>query len=252
MSRIVLITGASSGFGAAIARHFAAKGDRLVLVARRLERLQTLKAELESSAQIHLLQLDVRERAAVAKALTALPPEFAAVDILINNAGLALGLEPAQRTDLDDWDTMIDTNCKGLTYCTRALLPGMVERNRGHIVNIGSTAGSYAYPGANVYGATKAFVKQFSANLRCDLFGTRVRVTCIAPGMAETEFSLVRFNQDAEKAAGVYAGSEAMTAGDIAHAVIFVTDQPEHLNINFIEMMPVCQASAGLAVHRKA
>jgi len=250
MARIVLVTGASSGFGAAIARHFAVKGDSLVLAARRIERLEKLKLELESSAKIHLLRLDVRDRTAVEKALAALPSEFAAVDILINNAGLALGLEPAQRANLDDWDTMIDTNCKGLTYFTHALLPGMVARNRGHIVNIGSTAGSYAYPGANVYGATKAFVEQFSSNLRSDLLGSQVRVSCIAPGMAETEFSLIRFKQDAEKAAEVYDGSGAMTASDIAHAVMYVTDQPAHLNINHIEMMPVSQASAGLRVHR--
>ncbi len=251
MSRIVLVTGASSGFGEAIARHFAAKGDRLILTARRIERLEKLRAELEVSAKIHLLQLDVQDRAAVAKAIASLPADFAEVDILINNAGLALGLEAAHRVDLDDWDTMIDTNCKGLAYCTRALLPGMVERNRGHVVNIGSTAGSYAYPGANVYGATKAFVAQFSANLRSDLLGTQVRVTCIAPGMAETEFSVVRFKQDAERAAAFYAGSDAMTADDIAGAVIYVTDQPAHLNINHIEMMPVSQASAGLTVHRR-
>lgn len=250
MSRIVLVTGASSGFGESIARHFAAKGDRLILTARRIERLEKLRAELESSADIHLLQLDVQNRQAVEEGMAGLPADFAQVEILINNAGLALGLEPAHRTDLDDWDTMIDTNCKGLVYCTRALLPGMVARNSGHIVNIGSTAGSYAYPGANVYGATKAFVEQFSANLRSDLLGTQVRVSCIAPGMAETEFSLIRFKQDAQKAAGVYAGSDAMTASDIAHAVMYVTDQPAHLNINHIEMMPVCQASAGLKVHR--
>lgn len=250
MSRIVLVTGASSGFGEAIARHFAVKGDKVILVARRIERLRKLQIELEPSAKIHLLQLDVRDRAAVEKALAELPPGFAAVDILVNNAGLALGLQPAQQADLDDWDTMVDTNCKGLTYFTRALLPGMVARNRGHIVNIGSAAGIYAYPGANVYGATKAFVKQFSANLRSDLLGTQVRVSCIAPGMAETEFSLVRFKHDAAKAAGAYAGTQAMTASDIAHAVMYVTDQPAHLNINYIEMMPVCQASAGLKVVR--
>lgn len=252
MSRTVLVTGASSGFGEAIARHFAAKGDKLVLTARRFERLEKLKAELDSSTKIHLLALDVRDRDAVQAALTNLPAAFTKVDILVNNAGLALGLEPANKTDLDDWDVMIDTNCKGLVYCTRALLPGMVERNRGHVVNIGSTAGSYAYPGANVYGATKAFVKQFSANLRSDLLGTQVRVTCIAPGMAETEFSLVRFKQDVAKAAAVYSDSNAMTASDIAHAVIYATDQPEHLNINHIEMMPVTQASAGLKVHKKS
>ena len=251
MSRTVLVTGASSGFGASIARHFAAKGDRLVLVARRLERLEQLKGELSSSSEILLLQLDVCDRDAVTRTLENLPPEFAEVDILINNAGLALGLEPAHQADLDDWDRMIDTNCKGLTYCTRALLPGMVKRNRGHIVNISSTAGSYAYPGANVYGATKAFVTLFSQNLRSDLLGTRVRVTCIAPGMAETEFSLVRFKQDAAKAADVYAGADAMTASDIAHAVIYATDQPDHLNINHIELMPVSQAWGGLKVVKK-
>ncbi|MCF6179580.1 MAG: SDR family NAD(P)-dependent oxidoreductase [Geopsychrobacter sp.] len=250
MSRIILITGASSGFGEAIARHYAAKGDRLILAARRIGRLEKLKSELESSTQIHLLALDVQNRDAVIEALNHLPAQFSQVDILINNAGLALGLEPAQSADLDDWDTMIDTNCKGMIYCTRALLPGMVARKRGHIVNIGSAAGSYAYPGANVYGATKAFVQQFSANLRSDLLGTPLRVTCIAPGMADTEFSLVRFKRDAEKAAAVYAGNDAMTASDIAHAVIYVTDQPAHLNINHIEMMPVTQASAGLRVQK--
>ncbi len=248
MTRTVLITGASSGFGESIARHFAAKGDRLILNARRLDRLEKLKSELESSAEIHLVPFDVRDRQAVTQALSSLPAEFSKVDILINNAGLALGLEPAHKTDLDDWDCMIDTNCKGLVYCTRALLPGMVARNRGHVVNIASTAGIYAYPGANVYGASKSFVIQFSSNLRSDLLGTKVRVSCIAPGMAETEFSLVRFKQDAEKAAAVYAGKSAMTASDIAHAVIYATDQPEHLNINYIELMPVTQAPGGLKV----
>jgi NADP-dependent 3-hydroxy acid dehydrogenase YdfG len=248
VKKTVLITGASSGFGEAIARHLAAKGDRLILVARRLERLERLKSELAPSALIHLVQLDVRERAQVEQKLADLPAEFSAVDVLVNNAGLALGLGPAQEAELDDWETMIDTNCKGLTYCTRVLLPGMVARNRGHVVNIASTAGSYAYPGANVYGATKAFVIQFSDNLRCDLLGSKVRVTCIAPGMAETEFSLVRFKRDAGKAAAVYAGSDAMNADDIARAVVYATDQPERLNINFIELMPVTQAWAGLKV----
>ena len=250
MAKTVLITGASSGFGEAIARHYAVKGDNLVLVARRLERLEALQARLASSCKIHLVQLDVRDREQVMEKLGNLPAEFAEVDILINNAGLARGLEPAQEADLDDWDVMIDTNCKGLTYCTRAILPGMVARNRGHVVNIASTAGSYPYQGANVYGSTKAFVNQFSANLRCDLFGTRIRVTNIAPGMAETEFSLVRFKQDAGRAADVYEGANAMTASDIAHAVIYATDQPEHLNINHIELMPVSQAPAGLKVYR--
>jgi NADP-dependent 3-hydroxy acid dehydrogenase YdfG len=250
MSKTVLITGASSGFGESIARHYAAKGYNLVLVARRIERLELLKARLESSAKICIVQLDVRDREQVMEKLGNLPSDFAEIDILINNAGLARGLEPAQNADLDDWEVMIDTNCKGLTYCTRAVLPGMVARDHGHVVNIASTAGSYAYQGANVYGATKAFVNQFSANLRCDLFGSQVRVTCIAPGMAETEFSLVRFKQDAARAESVYAGANAMTASDIAHAVIYATDQPEHLNINHIELMPTRQAPAGLKVHR--
>lgn len=247
----ILITGASSGFGEAIARHFAARGDRLVLVARRFERLEKLKVELSAQVPVHLVQLDVREREAVMHELSSLPAEFAEVDVLVNNAGLARGLEPAQEADLDDWDTMVDTNCKGLTYCTRAILPGMVARDRGHVINIASTAGSFAYPGANVYGATKAFVNQFSANLRCDLFGTRVRVSNIAPGMAETEFSEVRFKQDKERAAQVYAGADAMNADDIARAVIYVTEQPEHLNISHIELMPVSQSAAGLRVHKK-
>jgi len=251
MSKTVLITGASSGFGESIALHYAAKGDALVLAARRLERLEELMARLNSSCRVHIVQLDVRDREQVMEKLGSLPDEFAEMDILINNAGLARGLEPAQAADLDDWDVMIDTNCKGLTYCTRAILPGMVTRNRGHIVNIASTAGSYPYQGANVYGSTKAFVNQFSANLRCDLFGTRIRVTNIAPGMAETEFSLVRFKQDAAQASSVYAGADAMSARDIAHAVIYATDQPEHVNINNIELMPVCQAPAGLKVYRE-
>lgn len=251
MSQIVLITGASSGFGEAIARHFAARGDKLVLVARRMDRLESLKSELTSRVPVHLVQLDVRDREAVQRELGKLPADFAEIDVLVNNAGLARGLEPAQEADLDDWDTMVDTNCKGLTYCTRAILPGMVRRNRGHVINIASTAGSYAYPGANVYGATKAFVNQFSANLRCDLFGTRVRVSNIAPGMAETEFSLVRFKQDATKAGAVYDGANAMNADDIARAVIYVVEQPEHLNINHIELMPVSQSPAGLRVHKE-
>jgi NADP-dependent 3-hydroxy acid dehydrogenase YdfG len=192
MEKTVLITGASSGFGAACARRFADRGERLVLAARRESRLLDLKEELAAKTEIHTIKLDVRDREAVRDALQGLPESFRQVDILINNAGLAMGLEPAHAARLEDWEEMVDTNVKGLLYVTRLILPGMVERNRGHVVNIGSVAGSWPYPGGNAYGGTKAFVEQFSRNLRADLLGTEVRVSCIAPGMAETEFSLVQ------------------------------------------------------------
>jgi len=179
-----------------------------------------------------------------------LPEGFREVDILVNNAGLALGLEPAHETSLDDWDAMIDTNIKGLAYCTRFILPGMVARNRGHIVNIGSTAGAWPYPGGNVYGGTKAFVEQFSRNLRADLLGTRVRVTCLAPGMAETDFSLVRFKGDAEKAAKVYAGTDPLTADDVAGIVGWVAGLPSHVNVNTLEVMSIDQTWGPFAVNR--
>jgi NADP-dependent 3-hydroxy acid dehydrogenase YdfG len=249
MSESVLITGASAGFGAACARLFAARGYRLLLAARRMDKLEQIKSEL-AGAEVHLIALDVREREAVAAALTSLPEGFATIDILVNNAGLALGLEPAHRVDLDDWETMVDTNIKGLMYCTRALLPGMVERDHGHVVNISSVAGSWPYPGGNAYGGSKAFVTQFSRNLRADLLGTKVRVTCIQPGMAETEFSQVRFKGDAVRAAKVYADTDAMTAEDIAEAVLWSVERPPHLNINSIEMMSVDQAWGPLAVCR--
>ena len=186
---IVLVTGATAGFGTAIARRFAADGARIVAAARRAERLEALKAELGADKVLPLV-LDVRDRAAVMKAVEGLPAEWAAVDVLVNNAGLALGLDPAQKADLDDWDTMVDTNVKGLMYLTRAVLPGMIERKCGHVINLGSTAGEWPYPGGNVYGATKAFVRQFSLNLRADLYGTPVRVTDIQPGLVGgTEFS---------------------------------------------------------------
>ena len=194
-SKTVFVTGASAGFGVAIARRFAADGARVVISARRSDRITQLAKDL--GADVLPLTLDVRDRAAVADAVAGLPPEFAAVDVLVNNAGLARGLEPAYDADLDDWDAMVDTNCKGLTYCTRAILPGMVERGRGHVINLGSIAGTYPYPGGNVYGATKAFVHQFSLDLRSDLHGTGVRVTCVEPGLSGgTEFSVVRFGGD--------------------------------------------------------
>jgi len=246
----ILITGASSGFGEACARIFASPGNRLVLTARRLEKLEKLKKELVEKCPVHTVKLDVRDRAAVENVVASLPVEFRAIDVLVNNAGLALGLEPSHKVDIEDWEVMVDTNVKGLMYCTRAILPGMVERNRGHVVNISSTAGTWPYPGGNVYGGTKAFVTQFSRNLRADLIGTRVRVTCIQPGMAETEFSNVRFKGNDEAADKVYDGTEPMSAQDIAEAVAWVVNRPAHLNINSIEMMPVCQAWGPLAVYR--
>jgi 3-hydroxy acid dehydrogenase/malonic semialdehyde reductase len=197
------------------------------------------------------VRLDVRDRAAVQDVVAGLPAEFAEIDVLVNNAGLAKGLNPAQEADLDDWEEMIDTNCKGLVYCTRTILPGMVERRRGHVVNLGSVAGTYPYPGGNVYGATKAFVHQFSLNLRSDLHGTGIRVTSIEPGLSgETEFSTVRFGGDQGKADAVYAGTQPLVPADIAEAVYWVVSQPAHVNINTIEMMPVTQSFAPFQVHR--
>jgi NADP-dependent 3-hydroxy acid dehydrogenase YdfG len=246
MTKTILITGATSGFGAACARRFAAAGWRLVLTGRRRERLESLQAEL-GDAVAAILSLDVRDRQAVETALRDLPE----IDVLLNNAGLALGLEPAWKADLDDWETMVGTNIKGVMYCTRALLPGMVARNRGHIINIGSTAGSWPYPGGHVYGATKAFIQQFSRNLRADLLGTRVRVTNLEPGMAESEFSKVRFKGDDQRAAKVYQGAEPLRPEDIAEIVFFVANLPSHVNINALEVMSVDQSWGPLAVHRQ-
>ncbi len=250
MSGIILITGATSGFGEACTRRFAEEGWRLVLLARRKERLKTLQKKLGGETSVHIVPLDVRNREAVINELSNLPEKFSDVDVLVNNAGLALGLEPAHKADISDWDAMVDTNIKGLTYCTRAVLPGMVARNRGHIVNIGSVAGDWPYPGGNVYGATKAFVKQFSLNLRADLFGTLIRITNIEPGLAETEFSLVRFKGDGEKAAKVYKGIQPITAEDIAEMIYWVATLPAHININRLEVMPTCQTWAPFAIDR--
>jgi len=247
---IVLVTGATSGFGAAIARRFAADGHRLIAAGRRRERLASLVGEL-GATKVLPLALDVRDRAAVDAAIAGLPCEFSAIDVLVNNAGLALGLEPAYRVDPDAWEQMVDTNVKGLMYVTRAVLPGMVERARGHIVNLGSIAGTYPYPGANVYGATKAFVRQFSLGLRADLLGTPVRVTNVEPGLVGgTEFSTVRFGGDAQRAAKIYEGTEALTPEDVAETVHWVTSLPPRVNINAVELMPVTQAFGPLAVHR--
>ena len=252
LAKTALITGASSGFGAACARAFARLGWRLVLSARRSDALGQLQRELAALTPVHTVTLDVRDRDRVAEVFSSLPADFAQVDLLVNNAGLALGLEPAYQASLDDWDTMVDTNIKGVMYCTRALLPGMVERNRGHVVNIGSVAGSWPYPGGNVYGASKAFVQQFSRNLRADLLGTAVRVTNIAPGMAETEFSKVRFKGNDDQAHRVYAGTQPLLAEDIADIVVWVSTVPARVNINSVEVMSVSQSWGPLAVHRGA
>ncbi len=246
---VAFVTGTSSGFGAAIARQFAKDAMRVVATARRIEKVAALQQEFGDL--ILPAALDVRDRLQVESVVAGLPSEFAAIDVLVNNAGLSLNLEPAYRVPIEDWEAMVDTNIKGLLYCTRLILPGMVTRGRGHVVNIGSVAAMYPYPGGNVYGATKAFVKQFSHNLRADLLGTAVRVTDIEPGLAETEFSVVRFKGDEQRAASIYKGTKPLTAEDIADAVHWVVTRPAHVNIDTISMMPVCQSFAPLAIHRQ-
>ncbi|MFM0052008.1 SDR family NAD(P)-dependent oxidoreductase [Caballeronia grimmiae] len=246
---IVFVTGASAGFGAAIARTFVKGGHRVIAAARRKERLVALSEELGDA--VLPIELDVRDGDAVKTAVASLPEAFARIDVLVNNAGLALGLEPAQRAKLDDWQNMIDTNCAGLVAVTHAVLPGMVERNRGHVFNIGSVAATYPYPGGNVYGATKAFVRQFSLNLRADLAGTALRVTDIEPGLCGgTEFSNVRFKGDDDKAAAVYKDVQPLTAEDIADSIYWIATRPAHVNINAIELMPVAQTFGPLQIHR--
>jgi 3-hydroxy acid dehydrogenase/malonic semialdehyde reductase len=246
---VVFVTGATAGFGLAITRRFVADGCRVVICGRRVDRLDALQHELGD--RVHAVPLDVREREDVEGAVASLPPAFSDIDILVNNAGLALGLAGAAHAEVDDWDCMVDTNIKGLMYCTHTVLPGMVARGRGHIVNIGSTAGEFPYPGGNAYGASKAFVRQFSNNLRADLLGTPVRVTYIAPGMAGgTEFSQVRFKGDEVKAESVYADTQPLNPDDIAETVHWAATRPAHVNINEITLMPVCQAFGPLAVYR--
>jgi len=249
--KTVFVTGASAGFGVEIVRRFAADGAKVVAAARSKDRLDKLADEL--GGNVLPFELDVRDADAVAALPGTLPAEFAEVDLLVNNAGLAKGLEPAHRAKLDDWDQMVDTNIKGLAHLTRALLPGMVERGRGHVINIGSVAGSYPYPGGNAYGATKAFVHQFSLNLRADLQGTGVRVTNVEPGLVGgTEFSVVRFEGDQSKADNVYKGTTPLTAADVAESVFWAASQPEHVNINVIELMPVVQSFSALHIHRES
>jgi 3-hydroxy acid dehydrogenase/malonic semialdehyde reductase len=247
--KTALITGATSGFGAAAACKFSQEGHRVILTGRREDRLDELAVELGEHACG--LTLDVRDREQVFGLLERLPAEFQNIDVLVNNAGLALGLGGAHEADVDHWDTMVDTNIKGLMYLCRAVLPGMSERGGGHVVNLGSVAASWPYPGGNTYGGTKAFVQQFSRNLRTDLLGKNIRVTNIEPGMCETEFSLVRFEGDEEKASQVYAGMKPLSAEDIAEIVYWTTALPPHINVNQLEVMPVAQAWSPFVVHRE-
>ncbi len=250
-NQIVLLTGASSGIGAACAKVFAGAGAKLILAARRLERLQELAETLHpTSREIHLLQMDVRDRTAVESAISTLPPAWSNIDILINNAGLSRGLDKLYEGDIQDWEEMIDTNIKGLLYLTRYVVPGMVSRGRGHVVNLGSIAGHQTYPGGNVYCGTKAAVKSISEGLKQDLLGTPIRVTSVDPGMVETEFSEVRFHGDSERAKKVYQGVTPLTPDDVADVIFFCVTRPPHVNINEVVLMPVDQASATLVNRR--
>lgn len=241
----VLITGASAGIGEACARVFARAGARLILAARRAERLQALAAELSDrhGTDSYLVSLDLRDVGVVTRVLEDLPPEWAAIDVLVNNAGMARGLDKLQDGDPRGWDEMIDTNVKGLLYITRAVLPGMLERGRGHIVNVGSIAGREPYPGGNVYAATKAAVDALTKGMRIDLLGTPIRVSNVMPGLVETEFSMVRFGGDRERAEAVYRGYEPLTGEDVAEVVLFVAARPPHVNIDEVVVKPVAQAT---------
>lgn len=246
---LALVTGASVGIGEAVTRRLVADGWRVIAAARRLDKLEALASEL--GQRVLPFALDVGDRAAVAALPQTLPEGWREVDLLVNNAGLALGLGPAQKVDLEDWESMVSANVSGLMRCTHALLPGMVARGRGHVVNIGSIAGEYPYPGGNVYGATKAFVRQLTKGLKADLVGTPVRSTVIEPGLvAGSEFSNVRFKGDDARAAAVYAGTEPLMPADIADAVAWVANQPPHVNVTVVQLMPVCQSPGPAIIHR--
>ncbi|ODN42982.1 SDR family NAD(P)-dependent oxidoreductase [Piscirickettsia litoralis] len=242
----ILITGATSGFGRTTAELFANKGWNLIVTGRRSQYLKELKTTLSQKAAVHTITLDVRNTDEVFKALENLPTPLNNIDVLINNAGLALGLETADQANLNDWHQMIDTNITGLVNVTRAVLPQMRKANQGYIINIGSIAANTPYTGGNVYGATKAFVDQFTKNLRTDLIGTKIRATNIAPGLAETEFSIVRFKGDKGRADQVYKDLKPLTAQDIANTIGWLVDTPEHVNVNYLEVMPTCQTWAGV------
>lgn len=251
--RTILVTGASSGIGSACVRLFAGEGARLILLARREEKLEALVAELVASGidrvKLHTLTVDVRDRVQVESALTQLPAEWSEIDILINNAGLSRGLNKLQEGEIQDWEEMIDTNIKGLLYVTRAVVPGMVRRGFGHVINLGSIAGHQTYPQGNVYCGTKAAVRSISEGLKIDLLGTPVRVTSIDPGLVNTEFSTVRFHGDTTRAATVYQGLTPLTAEDIAETIFFCLTRPAHVNISEILLVPTAQATPTL-VHR--
>jgi NADP-dependent 3-hydroxy acid dehydrogenase YdfG len=247
-NQTVLITGASSGIGAACARQVASAGARVILSARRKEKLQALADELEESYQTKtlLLPLDIQKPAAVSDSVEGLPAPWKTIDVLINNAGLSRGLDPQQSGVLQDWEEMIDTNIKGLLYMTRAVVPGMIERQAGHVVNVGSIAARYTYPGGSVYCATKSAVKVLSEGLKIDLLGTSIRVTNIEPGLVETEFSNVRFRGDTQRAEGVYRGMTALTPDDIADSILFAITRPKHVNISELYVIPTDQSSGAL------
>ncbi|WP_246119262.1 SDR family NAD(P)-dependent oxidoreductase [Aliikangiella coralliicola] len=247
--KIAVITGASSGFGRASVIKFVANGWNVIALARRAEKLSELQQEV-GEQYCYVKQLDVCEQQQIDEFAQFLDQQGISIDLLVNNAGLALGLESADKALHDDWQVMVDTNIKGLIFMTRALLPQMVEKKKGHIINLGSIAGTYAYPGGNTYGASKAFVAQFSLNLRADLAGTGIRVTNIEPGLAETEFSVVRFHGDQEKADSIYQGLEPLSAEDIAESIFWSASLPSHVNINRIEIMPTCQSFSPLNISR--
>lgn len=250
MQKTILITGATAGFGLACSDRFAREGWKLIITGRRSDRLENFCA-VHPNVPIHAVTLDVRDRRQVKQCIDGLPANFRNIDVLVNNAGLALGLSGAQKADLNDWEIMIDTNIKGLMYMTRTVLPGMIKHNRGHIINLGSVAGNYPYPGGNIYGGTKAFVKQFSRNLLTDLVKTKIRVTNIEPGLCESEFSVVRFHGDKKKADQVYQGTKPLTPDDIAEIIHWVSSVPAHVNINTVEVMPVCQSCGPFLIHRE-
>lgn len=247
---IIFITGATAGFGEAMARRFIKANHLVIATGRREDKLNNLKKELGEN--LYPLTFDIKNKSAVEKAIDQIPDKFRSIDVLINNAGMALGIDPIHKGSIDDWETMIQTNINGLLYTTHKILPEMVKKNKGHIVNLGSVAGEFPYPGGNIYGATKAFVHQLSLNMRADLLGSNVRVTNIEPGMCESEFSEVRFRGDKEKAASVYKGMKPLSADDIAETIEWVITRPGHVNINTISLMPTDQAFGAFGVHRKS
>lgn len=251
MNKVVMITGATSGIGMACARKFAENGDRLILTGRNEDRLADIKKELVAQgAGVLTLAFDVRDREKASQAVKTLPAEWQEIDVLVNNAGLALGLEPEYEGDLDDWETMIDTNIKGLLTMTRLVVPGMVQRNRGHIINVGSVAGDAAYAGGNVYCATKAAVKALSDGLRIDVANTSIRVTNLKPGLVETNFSNIRFHGDSERAANVYKGVKPLTGDDIADVAVYAANAPAHVQIAEVLILATHQASGSVIVRK--